>query len=168
MAVPASGTLSQLALAQEALYGTYGSGTITGPISLYDMINGGNTNGSGNSYPTVNQSCLPNPISRGVEMDGVYQGETGRSPVFTRYTYWLDPSEAATVRDINNGDTIYTDAALQTPVGQWDSSTPYRRYNFTAAAGSAVGGVACSSPSLPVEFQTNSSGQITNISCAAP
>ena len=37
MAVPSSGTLSMLAIAQEALYGTYGSGTITGPISIYDM-----------------------------------------------------------------------------------------------------------------------------------
>ena len=54
MAVPGSGTLSMLNIAQEALYGTWGSGTITGPISLYDMVNGGNTNGSGNSYPTVN------------------------------------------------------------------------------------------------------------------
>jgi len=165
MAVPTSETLSQLALAQEALYGTYGSGTITGPISLYDMINGGNTNGSGNSYPTVNQSCLPNPISRGVEMDGVYQGETGRSPVFVRYTYWLDPSEAATTQDINNGDTIYTDSALTTPVGQWDGHTPFRRYDFTAAAGSAIGGTDCSHPELPVSFQTNSSGQIINITC---
>ena len=55
MAVPNTGTLSQLAMAQEALYGTYGSGTVTGPISLYDMVNSGNTNGSGNSYPTVNK-----------------------------------------------------------------------------------------------------------------
>jgi len=63
MAVPGSGTLSMLNIAQEALYGTWGSGTITGPISLYDMVNGGNTNGSGNSYPTVNTGCLPNPAS---------------------------------------------------------------------------------------------------------
>ena len=64
MAVPTSGTLSQLAMAQEALYATYGSGTVTGPISLYDMVNGGNTNGSGNSYPAINTGCLPNPVNR--------------------------------------------------------------------------------------------------------
>jgi hypothetical protein len=64
MAVPTSGSLSQLAMAQEALYATYGSGTVTGPISLYDMINGGNTNGSGNSYPAINTGCLPNPANR--------------------------------------------------------------------------------------------------------
>ena len=64
MAVPSSGTLSQLGLAQEALYGTYGSGTITGPISIYDMVNGGDLKGSGNSYPTVNDDCTPNPTTR--------------------------------------------------------------------------------------------------------
>ena len=64
MAVPTSGTLSLKAIAQEALYGTYGSGTITNPIHLYDLVNGGNSAGSGNSYPTVNTACLPNPAHR--------------------------------------------------------------------------------------------------------
>ena len=64
MAVPGSGTLSMKSIAQEALYGTYGSGTITNPISLYDMVNGGQANGSGNNYPTVNTACLPNPADR--------------------------------------------------------------------------------------------------------
>jgi len=63
MAVPSSGSLSMLDMAQEALYATYGTGSVTGPISLYDMTNGGNTNGSGNSYPTVNTSCTPNPAT---------------------------------------------------------------------------------------------------------
>ena len=66
MAVPTSGTLSLKAIAQEALYGTYGSGTITNPIYLYDLVNGGNSAGSGNSYPTVNTACLPNPATRTV------------------------------------------------------------------------------------------------------
>jgi len=60
MAIPTSGALSMESIAQEALYGTWGSGTITGPISMYDMINGGNAHGSGNSYPTVNDDCTPN------------------------------------------------------------------------------------------------------------
>ena len=64
MAVPTSGALNMLNMAREALYGTWGSGTITGPISLYDMVNGGNTNGSGNSYPAINTDCLPNPANR--------------------------------------------------------------------------------------------------------
>ena len=64
MAVPTSGVLTMLGLAQEALYGTYGSGTITSPIHMYDLVNGGNSAGSGNSYPAVNTSCTPNPADR--------------------------------------------------------------------------------------------------------
>lgn len=63
MAVPTSGVLSMKAMAQEALYATYGSGTITGSIGLYALVNGGNQN-SGNTYPTVNENCLPNPANR--------------------------------------------------------------------------------------------------------
>ena len=33
MAVPSSGSLSMLDMAQEALYATYGTGSVTGPIS---------------------------------------------------------------------------------------------------------------------------------------
>ena len=61
--VPGSGTLSMKSMAQEALHGTYGSGTITGSIGLYALVNGGNQN-SGNTYPAVNQACLPNPANR--------------------------------------------------------------------------------------------------------
>ena len=64
MAVPSSGVLTLEGIAQEALYGTYGSGTITAPIHMYDLVNGGNSAGSGNSYPTVNTACIPNPTTR--------------------------------------------------------------------------------------------------------
>ena len=57
------GQLSMLAMAQEALLGTYGSGTINGPISLYDMINSGSAS-SGETYPTINTDSVPNPITR--------------------------------------------------------------------------------------------------------
>ena len=63
MAVPTSGVLSMKAMAQEALYATYGSGTITGSIGLYALVNGGNQN-SGNTYPAINTGCLPNPANR--------------------------------------------------------------------------------------------------------
>jgi len=64
MAVPTSGVLTMEGLAQEALYGTYGSGTITPPIHLYDLVNGGDSAGSGNFYPLVNENCIPNPATR--------------------------------------------------------------------------------------------------------
>ena len=84
MAVPTTGSLSMLNIAQEALYGTWGSGTITGPISIYDMVNGGNANGSGNSYPTVNQNCTPNPADRGTYNSfTIYGGGGGGITLYT-------------------------------------------------------------------------------------
>lgn len=65
MAVPSSGTLSMLDIAQECKHGTYGSGSITGPISMYNLINGGNTGGavtSGETYPTVNTASTAHPL----------------------------------------------------------------------------------------------------------
>ena len=47
MAVPGSGTLTMLGLAQERKYGTYGSGTISFSIIMTDLINGGGANGGG-------------------------------------------------------------------------------------------------------------------------
>ena len=85
MAVPGSGQLSQLAMAQEALYGTYGSGSVTGPISLYDMVNGGNTNGSGNSYPAINTNCTPNPAQRTAYLTLTGIDEIMGSSSFTLY-----------------------------------------------------------------------------------
>tara|TARA_R110002012_G_scaffold277946_1_gene465468 strand:+ start:512 stop:973 length:462 start_codon:yes stop_codon:yes gene_type:complete len=110
MAVPASGTLSQLAIAQEALYGTYGSGTITGPISLYDMVNGGNTNGSGNSYPTVNTGCLPNPANRGSNQLTAVTDAMGAGS--TTYYYNSNIGDAS---NLSVGDYLYTDSSLSTP-----------------------------------------------------
>ena len=68
MAVPSSGTLSMLDIAQECKHGTYGSGSITGPISMYNLINGGNTGGavtSGETYPTINTNDTPHPLDAG-------------------------------------------------------------------------------------------------------
>ena len=113
MAVPGSGTLSMLNIAQEALYGTWGSGTITGPISLYDMVNGGNANGSGNSYPTVNTNCLPNPANRAsLQLTNVGQGmERG-----SRTLYYNANIGAAS--NLTAGDYLYTNSSLTTSEGQ--------------------------------------------------
>ena len=55
MAVPGSGTLSMLGLSKEKVHDDYSSSSgITNPISMYDLVNGGNTNGSGNSYDATN------------------------------------------------------------------------------------------------------------------
>jgi len=57
MAVPGSGTLTMLGLAQERKYGTYGSGTISFSILMTDLINGGGAN----NFPALNTQCIPFP-----------------------------------------------------------------------------------------------------------
>jgi hypothetical protein len=68
MVVPDSGPLELEELAREAYYGEYNGSAvtfpITPPIALYDLVNGGQANGSGMNYPTVNQDCEPNPADR--------------------------------------------------------------------------------------------------------
>ena len=116
MAVPTSGTLSLKAIAQEALYGTYGSGTITNPIHLYDLVNGGDLAGSGNSYPTVNEDCLPNPASRvpvittksvsNVTSNSAQTGGTGivsTSPITLKGIEYSTSSTFATKTTITSG-----------------------------------------------------------------
>ena len=66
--VPSSGTLEMLKLARERKWGDYsGNATINGPISMFNLILGGNTGGgatSGDTYPSPNASSptvLPSP-----------------------------------------------------------------------------------------------------------
>jgi hypothetical protein len=151
MAVPNSGTLSQLAMAQEALYGTYGSGSITGPISLYDMVNGGNTNGSGNSYPAVNTGCLPNPANRSsLALTNVAQGMGGGA---ARTLYYNANIGAAS--NLSAGDQLYTDATLTTLEGT----------SYNGQVGSSATTTACGTGTTWY-FDTNSSGVIQqNVLC---
>jgi len=107
MGVAGSGSLSMQDLAQEALHGTYGSGTINGPISLYDMVNGGNTNGSGDSYPAVSTGCLPNPATRGYLTLTAVTDQMGASERDYYYSGGIGAASNLTV-----GHTLYTNTGL--------------------------------------------------------
>ena len=61
MGIPASGALDFLNMARECAYGTWGSGTITGGISIRDLVAGGNSYGSGQSYPAINTASASYP-----------------------------------------------------------------------------------------------------------
>ena len=61
MGVPTSGTLSMVKIAREAKHGDYNGSQSMGTISMFDMMNGGQANGSTVDYPTLNTSCNPNP-----------------------------------------------------------------------------------------------------------
>ncbi len=62
MAVPTSGSLSMQKMAREAKHADYNGTQNMGTISMYDMMNGGQANGSTVSYPTLNTNCTPNPV----------------------------------------------------------------------------------------------------------
>ena len=66
MAVPGSGAITMLGIAQERKYGTYGSGTISAPITMFELLNGGGPN----SFPSLN-SC-PQPNVPSYSMSGWY------------------------------------------------------------------------------------------------
>ena len=63
MAVPASGQLCMQGLAKEKVYDNYSAspGFILAPISLYDLVQGGNTNGSGENYDETNTASPSYP-----------------------------------------------------------------------------------------------------------
>lgn len=146
MAVPTSGSLSMLDMAQEALYATYGTGSVTGPISLYDMTNGGNSNGSGNSYPTVNTSCTPNPASGISNSTTVnYIQEYSTSP-FTDFApvYYSGTGGVNTI--------LYT-----TPCGT--ETLPAGSYATT------VNTFGCSNGSCETGLTVDSTGKITAVEC---
>ena len=150
MAVPGSGQLSQLAMAQEALYGTYGSGSVTGPISLYDMVNGGNTNGSGHSNPAINTNCTPNPAQRTAYLTLTGIDEIMGSSSFTLY-YNASIGNAS---NLAVGDRLYTDCRLETPYVYSDLFQPGTG-DTTTICGSGFNAF----------FGTDSNGDIDYIYC---
>ena len=89
MAVPgSSGTpeLSMLKLAREAKHGAYTGSQSMGVIHMYDLMNGGNTNGSTVSDPTLNTACDPNPDDcAGTEQYATLSGENPSGGSITVY-----------------------------------------------------------------------------------
>ncbi len=56
MAVPGSGPITMLGVAQERKYGAYGFGVISFPITMFDLLNGGGSNG----FPALNECPYAN------------------------------------------------------------------------------------------------------------
>jgi hypothetical protein len=105
MAVPSSGALTLLGIAQERYYSTYGTGSITGPIVYEDLINGGNTGGSGMSYPALNTASSSVPTTTTPwPMDEWYDYD--QSAGCTAVT--LGYGSTATIACAANGATYYT------------------------------------------------------------
>jgi len=169
MAVPTSGAISMLGLAQEAFYGTYGTGVIADPIHLYDLVNGGDSAGSGDDYPTVNSGCTPNPVTRGstalLQMYKVEQGQTTIGPI----TLYVNSNEAATASDLTTGDILFTDSSLQTLFGEWDSDGDEDfRYLYQSETNLTTAQKICGTGNNCNQFSTNSFSAIDIQYCACP
>ena len=150
MAVPSSGSLSMLKMAREAKYGNHDGSQSMGTISMYDMLNGGNTNGSSVSYPTLNTGCTPNPAT-GSNSSNIL---TYIERVTTNPTTFTDVSPVYYSGTPGVNTVLYT-----TPCST----------NSTLSAGTywlAEEDFGCSNTGCYAELTVNSSGVVTNVDCS--
>ena len=145
MAVPTSGILTMLGIAQERKHSTYGTGTISSPILMTDLINSGGSN----SFPALNTSgtSVPNTTtphamsewygydqdyvswrSFTVENAGYGDGEEACSFGGSDDTtlYYASGGTGTGAACPSTGVTVYTDTGLSSAFdggGQWFKST---------------------------------------------
>ena len=156
---PTSGALNMLNMAREALYGTWGSGTITVPISLYDMVNGVNANGSTVSYPTVNDNCTPNPITRNShKLANLSKWVSGNTWTAQNNNLYFN-SNIGDATDLDVGDYLFTNTSLTTSAG----AGSWRQSN--QVANNDEYHCYVSNYCEDTYITTNSSGQIKFIAC---
>ena len=151
MAVPLSGPLSQLKMAREAKHADYNGSQSMGTISLYDLVNGGQANGSTVDYPAINTGCLPNPANRAsLQLTNVGEGMGGGA---ARTLYYNANIGAAS--NLTAGDQLYTNSNLTTAEGT----------SFNGQPGSSATTTACGAGNTWY-FDTNSNGVIQqNVLC---
>jgi len=155
MAVPTSGAISMLGLAQEAFYGTYGTGVIADPIHLYDLVNGGDTAGSGDDYPTVNDDCTPNPVDRSYYQITLTLAQSGNAQQITVFTT-RNPITGLVTNDVlydyvNGSYTAWTGASQTYSYWIFDQGTFF----------------GCTSSNCP-NISVSSSGVVTTNGCQCP
>lgn len=128
MAVPGSGAITMLGVAQERKYGSYGFGTISYPITMFDLLNGGGSN----SFPALNGCPQTNVPS--YSMNGWYaynQTATCSSCVLVYMGYDIADSTAACTGESN----IYYSSA-NNPTAPWFTGDPlYTNTTCTSIAG---------------------------------
>ena len=128
MAVPSTGAITMLGVAQERKYGTYGSGTISSPITMFDLLNGGGAN----AFPALNECPQPNTPS--YSMSGWYgydeRASCGGCAATTLTFDFKDPNAACGSREPltfytssttpgapwQDGAAIYSDSKCSDPV----------------------------------------------------
>ena len=115
------------------------------------MVNGGNLKGSGNSYPTVNEDCLPNPTARlpvittklvsNVSSNSAQTGGTGivsTAPITLKGIEYSTSSTFASKTTITNGSGT---ADFNTSITGLSSATQYYTRAFAINnSGTGYGG----------------------------
>jgi len=125
MAVPGSGAITMLGVAQERKYGTYGFGTISYPITMFELLNGGGPN----SFPALNGCPQTNVPS--YSMNGWYgynQTATCSSCVQVNIGYDIADSAAACI-----GETYIYYSSANNPIAPWFEGVPF--YSNTTCTG---------------------------------
>jgi hypothetical protein len=168
MAVPSSGTLEMLGIAQECMYATYGSGTITGGIHIDCLVNGGQCAPGTMTYPTINTASPSHPNTTvpyefsefyGYDKDATSSIQrfrtSGTYPKKVFGCFQTCSTSMYTSGAVAVGVNVYTNSALTTPIGNgnWGgagtSSGASSTYVFTIVFGtgylSAI--LLCSGPS---------------------
>ena len=110
MAIPSSGTLSMVKIARERKYSNYNGSQTMGTISMYDLINGGNTNGSTISYPAINNQPCNDPIEGSASLPN-FEDAMG---TFDGTAYYN--SNIGIASNLSVGDYLYSNTALTTPL----------------------------------------------------
>jgi hypothetical protein len=138
MAVPSSGTLSMLDIAQECKHGTYGSGSITGPISMYNLINGGNTGGavtSGETYPSINSASTAHPLDANfVLLTTVVVNIGGEAPGACNTSLQMHDNTS-----LNSAQTVYVRGDLD-GTGKTNSTFSKQHQYYETTLTASVGG----------------------------
>ena len=168
MAVPSSGTLEMLGIAQECMYATYGSGTITGGIHIDCLVNGGQCAPGTMTYPTINTASPSHPNTTvpyefsefyGYDKDATSSIQrfrtSGTYPKKVFGCFQTCSTSMYTSGAVAVGVNVYTNSALTTPIGNgnWGgagtSSGASSTYVFTIVFGTGYldSILLCSGPS---------------------
>ena len=168
MAVPSSGTLEMLGIAQECMYATYGSGTITGGIHIDCLVNGGQCAAGTMTFPTINtnspsypNTTVPYKFSEFYSYDkdalsSIQRYRTsGTYPKIVFGCFQTCSTTMYTSGAVSVGVNVYTNSALTNPIGNgnWGgagtSSGASSTYVFTIVFGTGyISSITlCSGPS---------------------
>ena len=115
MAVPSTGPITMLGVAQERKYGSYGFGTISSPITMFDLLNGGGAN----AFPSLN-SC-PQPNVPSYSMSGWY-GYNQTASCVSCVPSFLRFSNTNFTACSSEPNIFYTTSS--TPFAPWQDNSP--------------------------------------------